>query len=106
MNCYELIAFQSAEGRTTHTCKLVFNSREKKKSLLEKAKTLKEDEIFKTTFIKADLPPMTRKENYRLRCKKRELSQQHPDDEIKIVKGVLYHNMVQCDKFSLSNQLF
>ena len=103
-NSYELISFPSAEGRTTHTCKLVFDNLQKKDSVIKNSKLLKDYDELKYIFIKWDEPPLTRKENYGLRCKKRDLQEPHPTDKdnIKILKGILYHNSIQC----ITNQLF
>ena len=53
-----------------------------------------------------DKPYHTRKEGNRLRKKKYDLSQTHPDDTFKIEKGKLYQNGTVIDKFDLNNQFF
>ena len=57
-------------------------------------------------FIRWDEPRYTRLENSRLRTRRYYLSRQFPDDDIKIKKGILYHNNTRCDKFDLMNNTF
>ena len=105
-DAYKLITFPSAEGRSTHVCKMVFKDYDTKMNVYNNTTKLKQIEVLKTVFIKWDEPRYTRRENSRLRAKKYNLSQQYPNDEITIKKGILYHNNVQCDKFHLTNQIF
>ena len=51
-------------------------------------------------------PRSTRWENNRLKAEKYKLQLQNPDDDIKITKGILYHNGNQHDKFDLMTQFF
>ena len=67
---------------------------------------MKDNAALGKVFIKWDEPRFTRTENNRLRKKRYDLLQDNPGDEIKISKGILYHNNVECDKFNLMNQIF
>ena len=57
-------------------------------------------------FINNDDPPLTHKENTRLRSKAYNLRKENPESNVLIKEGILYHNTVQIDKFDLSNQIF
>ena len=64
------------------------------------------DHPLKKVFIKNDEPPLTRKENVRLRVKKYNLRQENRDSEVIIKKGVLYKDNVKIDNFDINNQIF
>ena len=55
-------------------------------------------------YVNSDKP--YRKEDQRLRKKKFDLSQLHPEHDIKIEKGKLYPNGIVVDTFNLNNQFF
>ena len=93
------------DGSTTHTLKVQFDDKNNAKTLIEKAKGLKTFDAAKI-FINYDEPFISRKEHNRLRKKKYDLTQDNPDDNIKISKGKLLHNNTVVDRFDLSNQLF
>ena len=82
-----------------------FNEVATAKKIIDKAKNLKRLDTAKI-FINLDKPYHTRKEDHRLRKKKFNLIQKYPDDDIKLVKGKLFHNGSVVDKFDLNNQLF
>ena len=76
-----------------------------------KFKPLQADNYLKRIFIKNDDPPLTRKQNGRLRNKMKELREnedrENPENRYHIKKGKLYRNDEECiDEFNLSNQLF
>ena len=97
--------FTPSEGKSTHSVKLVVDI-ELKRRILTEAKLLHEVEVFKGIFINNDEPKLTRNENYRLRKKARELRISSPGSIIKINKGILTKDGVECDKFDLNNQIF
>ena len=103
-SAYNLTAFPPAEGRTTHVCKIAFNDYDTKMEVSSNCRKLKEKAALSSIFIKWDEPCFTRLENSRLRKKRYDLLQDNPDDEVKISKGILYHNNVECDNFI--NQIF
>jgi hypothetical protein len=78
---------------------------EKRNAVLVKAKTLKDNIDFKGVYLNADEPPMTRKENARLRKKAYDYRKLHPNSKIYIKKGKLYMNEDVIDNFNLQNQL-
>ena len=64
--------------------------------------------LMRKVFVRNDHPPLTRKENDRLRTKMWQL-RNDDDDNIytyKISRGVLYKDATEIDRFNLSNQLF
>ena len=73
--------------------------------MIDKAKKLKDFKAAKV-YINYDEPYYTRKENNRLRKKKAILKKDNVQDDIKILKGKLYHNNLMVDQFDLSNQIF
>ena len=85
--------------------KVKFPRPEDTKHILANAKKLKTFDLGKI-YINLDEPYHTRRENNRLRKKKTQLIEKHPNDDIKISKGKLYHMDSIVDSFNLSNQLF
>ena len=69
-------------------------------------KDLPETDPLKKVFIKNDEPPMTHKENVRLRTKAYNLRQQNPDSNVTITKGVLFQDEIKIDEFNINNQIF
>ena len=57
-------------------------------------------------YVNSDKSYHNRKEDQRLRKKKFDLSQLHPEHEIKTEKGKLYHNGTVVNTFDLNNQFF
>ena len=75
-----------------------------KKSVL---KSLDENNPLKKVFINNDEPPLTHKENVRLRSKAYNLRLQEGEgSNIVLLKGVPSKNGAEIDRFDLSNQLF
>ena len=101
--------FTTSVGERKHSIKLSFQSKEKKDIIMEKKTSLNSlDELhpLRKVYIKNDQPPLTNKENNRLRVKARNIRTTNPDDTVKIDKGKLYQNDVVVDEFNLANQLF
>ena len=74
----------------------------KKKSDL---KTVNGEHPLKKIYVNNDEPPLTHKENVRLRSKAYNL-RQAGEGNIVLEKGILKKDGVQVDCFDLSNQLF
>ena len=101
--------FTNTKGKKCHSIKVCFHNKEKKDSIMEKKvslNSLEDDHPLKTVYIKNDQPPLTNKENNRLRDKARTIKNNNPNDTIKIDKGKLYHNNNVVDSFNLANQIF
>ena len=105
-NAYKITVFPSAEGRNTRICKVIFDDYDTKMAISNNTSKLRNIEDIKRLFIRWDEPRYTRLENSRLRTRRYNLSREFPDDDIKIKKGILYHNNTQCEKFDLMNQIF
>ena len=102
---HKIISFPAQNGKSTHTLKVQFLNEEIVKDIIPKAKGLKSFDKGKV-YINYDEPFYSRKENLRLRKKKYNLLEKHPNDVVKIAKGKLYHNDTIVDRFNISNQLF
>ena len=88
-----------------HSVKIRLKDNDEVKYVIDKAKKLKDFKAAKV-YINYDEPYYTRKENNRLRKKKAILKKDNVQDDIKILKGKLYHNNLMVDQFDLSNQIF
>ena len=84
---YELKTMDILEGRSTHTTRLIFRDMETKKRLMRETRKLKDNEHFRTVYIKNDETKLSRNENYRLRQKLRALKSDHPNAQIKLEKA-------------------
>lgn len=102
---HKITSFPVQDGKDTHSLKIHFSDENDVKEIMSKAKELKTFNRGKI-YINFDEPYYTRKENLRIRKKKYELIDKYKDDEIKILKGKLYHNNSVVDQFNLSNQIF
>ena len=98
--------FTAINGTVTHCAKVIMDTVELKQTTITNAKTFKEheNEIFHSIYVKNDETKLARDENYRLRQKARAIRTLHPNEPVKIEKGVLKHN--GNDQFDLSNQIF
>ena len=99
---------QYAGGSEKQSIKIRFTDINKKQSFMKKKmvlKSLQNDHPLKKVYINNDDPPLTHKENVRLRSKAYELRQKG-EGTILLQKGVLTKDGVQVDRFDLSNQLF
>ena len=99
---------QYADGVEKQSIKIQFNDIDTKKSFMKKKvelKSLNSDHPLKKVYINNDEPPLTHKENVRLRSKAYNL-RQAGEGAIVLEKGVLTKDGVQVDCFDLSNQLF
>ena len=106
---YSFPVFTTNDGCRQHSIKISFHDKEKKDTIMEKKtnlKNLNDNDPLKKVYIKNDQPPLTNKENNRLRVKAREIRNANPDDIVKIDKGKLYHNNIVVDEFNLANQIF
>ena len=103
---YTMHEFEGNSENTTIAVKLTFTDIETKKKVLGNAKLLKNSKEFPGVYIRNDETKISRKENFRLRDKARNLKSQHSESEVKIVKGKLLHDGVEVDKFDISNQIF
>ena len=101
---------QYADGAEKQSVKIKFNEISTKQSFMKKKmalKSLNDNDPLKKVFINNDEPPLTHKENVRLRSKAYELRQQADDrSTIVLQKGVLTKDGTEIDRFDLSNQLF
>ena len=100
---------KNREGIETQSVKVKFHEIKDKKELMENKSELMhldDDNPLKSIFIKNDEPPMTYKENSRLRSKKYKLKTENPNKTYTIKKGVLYEGEIEIDKFNLRNQIF
>ena len=88
------------------TFKVKCTDKASRDTLLRNAKCLRTYEQNKQIYINADLPPLTRRENSRLRTKLRQLTSTSPNADIRLIKGELTVNGTLIDQFSLENQLF
>ena len=104
-NDFEVYVPPKIVNRDTYTIKLNFKDELLIKDIFDNSTKLKDFTSAKI-FINTDKPYHTRKDGNRLRKKKYEFGQLHPDDDIKIEKGKLYHNGTIIDKFDLNNQFF
>lgn len=103
--------FPPREGMTRHSAKIVFKVSDTKKRVMDASsnyKNLSDTHVMRKVFVRNDQPPLTRKENDRLRTK---MWQLRNDDEenihsYKISRGALYKDNTEIDRFNLSNQLF
>ena len=102
---YDILPLKEVEGRERLFLKLKFKDIESTKTIVSKAKLLKNFTAARI-YINRDEPLLSRKENNRLRKKKGDLIKAHGKDVVKIEKGKLYHNNTAVDKFDLSNQIF
>ena len=82
------------------------NSFEMKRRILAETKKLKGLKELGDIYINQDLPPMTRRENQRLRKVMKDKRLIEPQSDIVIRKGKLLVNEVQIDEFDLRNQIF
>ena len=101
--------FKNHKGDEVHSVKISMKDVTTKRSILKntrKIKALPDTHFMKKVFIKSDQPPLTRKENDRLRKKARDLRSQHPGSMVSIQKGTLYKDNVKVDYFDLDNQIF
>ena len=105
-NMYSMHAFPAAENRETHVCRVTFDNVNIKMAVINNAKKLKSKPGFERIYVKWDEPKLTRKENLRLWKKMKEIKTNHPDDSVELKHGIIRHNNVECDKFSLMNQIF
>ena len=99
---------QYADGAEKQSIKIQFKDIDTKKTLMKKKadlKTLNDQHPLKKIYINNDEPPLTHKENVRLRSKAYNL-RQAGEGAILLEKGVLTKDGVQVDCFDLSNQLF
>ena len=105
-NDYEVKTMDTLEGRSTHITGLIFRNMETKKRLMKETRKLKDNEHFRTVYIKNDETKLARNENYRLRQKLRALRSDHPNAQLKLEKGKLIHNSTVVDKYDINNQIF
>ena len=101
--------FKNHEGKEVQSIKITFNDLEVKQTLMKKKVQLRDLPLthpLKKVFLKNDEPPMTHKENVRLRTKAFNLRQQNTESEIVIKKGILYQDNVKIDEFDINNQIF
>ena len=103
---YKIVSFPSAENRTTHVCKVIFNNFEDKMNIMKNSKRLKDNDVLKSIFLQWDEPKLTRLENQRLRKVKKDTKQEFPNDTVELRKGIIKRNNRQVDKFNLMNQIF
>ena len=99
----------TTKGDRKHSIKVYFYNKEKKDVIMKKKTSLNkltDDHPLKMVYIKNDQPPLTNKENNRLRAKARDIRIANPNDTVKIDKGKLYHNDTLIDEFNLANQIF
>ena len=77
-----------------------------KNNILYQSYNLKRIERFKNIFINHDLPPMTRRENQRLRDHMKLLRGERPGSNVILKKGILLVDGREVDKFDVRNQIF
>ena len=106
--------FPPREGMTRHSAKIVLTESDTKKKLMDASskykdlKKISDTHVLQKVFVRNDQPPLTRKENDRLRTKMwvfRDADEENLHS-FRILKGVLYKDDVEIDRFNLSNQLF
>lgn len=101
---------QYASGEEKQSIKIKFNDINVKQSFMKKKMTLKslqDNHPLKRVYINNDEPPLTHKENVRLRSKAYQLRQQEGEGStILLQKGILSKDGTEIDRFDLSNQLF
>jgi hypothetical protein len=106
---YTLHDIPVSQERETQIIKITVKDMDMKKKIMDnknKVNDLRDEHPWKYVYMKNDEPLMTRKENDRIRYRKRCLKREYPHDEFKIEKGKLYHGGVVVDSFNLDNQLF
>ena len=86
--------------------KLILKDVEIKSQIINEAKRLKGSNHLNGVYIKNDETKLSRKENYRLRQKRRTLKTQHTNTDIKIEKGKIIQDGLVVDKYDITNQLF
>ena len=96
---YKIVSFPSAESRTTHVCKVIFNNFEDKMSIMRNSKRLK-DNVLISIFLQWEEPKLTRLENQRLRNVKKDMKQEFQKDTVELRKGIIKRNNRQVDKFN------
>ena len=111
-----LVNFDAKENYSRHSAKIRVDDMDTKSKLFKgcvKFKGLNENNFLKKIFIKNDDPPLTRKENERLRGIVKELREKedpvNPVNRYRIKKGKIIKNDDDnqvMGEFNLSNQLF
>lgn len=96
----------NGSNQETAVMKLCFNSTVDRDATRNKAKRLKETDLYKHIYLKADRTPLASKEDYRLRQKKRQLTMDNPDANITLRNGILSLNGRKVDEFNIVNQIF
>ena len=86
--------------------KVTFNSKSCRDSILRHSGQLRSAADYKGVYINPDESPLTRKENARLRQKKKLLLNNKAEgDNIRLQRGVLLKNDSVIDRFDIKNQL-
>ena len=106
--------FEAREGYDRHSAKIRVEDISTKAEIFKgcaKFKQLDERNYLKKIFLKNDDPPLTRRENERLRKKMKELREAedvaNPVNRYHIKEGKLFKNGDECiDSFNINNQLF
>ena len=103
--------FPPRTGMTRHSAKIQFKENDTKKLVMNsgtKYSGLPDTHSLRKVLVRNDQPPLTRKENDRLRTKMWQLRNDDADNShnYRIDKGVLYKDNIEIDKFNLINQLF
>ena len=103
--------FDTKVGYTRHSMLIKFKELTTKKDLMGKCKELKNKEDgdpMKYVYINHDQPPLTKKENDRLRKKFRDLrdANSNTGTKVELKAGKVFVADEIVDEFSLSNQIF
>ena len=93
------------KGVKPRPVRVQFASEDIKRKIVEKFRELKSNTKYNGIFMAYDLPPLTVRENNRLRDKLKELKSANPIATHKITKGKLHSNGVVVDEFNIANQL-
>lgn len=97
---------QSIEGKI-RPIKIKLKSTEMVRTLITKSREMPDPvDGSLRIYMNYDQPLLTRKENNRLRLRKKEITEQNPGSMVKISKGKLMMGDTQVDVFDLKNQIF
>jgi hypothetical protein len=85
--------------------KVILASKDIRDKTLANGKKLRQSPAYADVFVNGDEPPLSRKENHRLRLKAKEL-REHSTESVYIKRGQLFCGSTVVDTFDLGNQLF
>ena len=86
--------------------KIITGSRHDRNTILTNSKQLQNNVHYQNVYLSADRPFLDRKEAARLRVRRKELAQQHPQANVRIRRGKLFLNDEEIDKEYPLRQLF